>query len=280
MGWMRMTHCGLKCSLSLVALTLAPIVSTVNRSPAAASSAPGRCSAAAAPTAGTQMGRLYLPAAYQALSADRSRNAGLGPQAQSTSLSQIAERHSAYMASIGNWSDGDPEGSILERVRAAGLQATFAGQNVVTANGASVPEAIARGESFFAQEANGGGPHWANITNPSHHFVGIGIAALGGPGAYTIYLTQVFSDAGGCVALPMQSFAKAATTTAPVHAGTVVHPSVDALQLRTEPNGSVITSLHIRDRLKVLAVRDGWVQVRVLGTGLYGWAFAAFLVAG
>jgi hypothetical protein len=221
---------------------------------------------------------MYAAFAYQALEQDRARYAGLGPQRRSTILSTIAERHSAYMASIGSWADGDPTGGILARVRAAGLNATYAGQNVVTANGASVNEAITHGEAFFSAEARGGGPHWDNITNPNHYYAGVGIAVLGASGSYTIYLTQVFSDAGGCdAAAAPPTFAAAAATTTVLRVGAIAHPSVDALQLRTQPHGKVIGTLHAQDRLKVIDLQQGWAQVEVLATSTYGWAFASFL---
>lgn len=271
--------------LALSALTFlssAPTLIPSSFVPAAAR-ADAACGAlGSAPTSSVQAGRPFAAIAFAALARDRARYAGMGPQRRSATLTMIAERHSAYMASIGTWSDGDPDGGILARVRAAGLNATYAGQNVVTANGATVPAAIANGEAFFAQEAAGGGPHWDNITNPNHAYVGIGIALLGGPGSYTIYLTQVFSDAGGCdgaSATPASDFTPAADTTSRLRIGAVVHPSVDALLLRTEPHGQVISTLHAADQLKVVDLQQGWAQVEVIASGTFGWAFAGFLVS-
>jgi uncharacterized protein YkwD len=271
--------------LALSALTLlsVPRLSTSSPVPVFASTLAGVCAPlGTAPTANVQSGRPYLGIAFDALARDRARFAGLGPQRRSAILTMIAERHSAYMASIGTWSDGDPDGGILTRVRAAGLNATYAGQNVVTASSASVPAAIAQGEAFFAQEAAGGGPHWDNITNPNHAYVGVGIAVLGSAGGYTIYLTQVFSDAGGCGAASApapDTFTPAADTTTTLRIGDIVHPSVDALLLRTEPHGKVIGTLHARDQLKVVDMQQGWAQVQVLSSGTFGWAFAGFLVS-
>ena len=238
-----------------------------------------------APAPSVEMGRIYAGVAYRVLLRDRARYAGLGAQIESATLAGIAENHSVYMASIGNWSDGDPAGSILQRVRTSGLSATYAGQNVVTASGPSVPEAIQQGEAFFAGEAAGGGPHWDNITNPNHRYTGIGVAVLGSAGNYTIYLTQVFSDAGGCA----QSAPPATTNPSPpasnpaaasaisLHPGMIVRPTVDILQLRTEPRGAVIAALHPRDHLQVIAVQQGWAQVKILSSGMFGWAYAPFL---
>lgn len=224
------------------------------------------------------IGHLYLSDAYQALSRDRARFAGLGPQRRSAALSAVAEAHSAYMAAIGSWADGDPAGGILARVRAAGLiDAVYAGQNVVTASGSTVPEAIRNGEAFFAGEAAGGGPHWDNITNPNHHYVGMGLSVLGSPGAYTIYLTQVFSDVGGCATQSEDQLATASSNTTALRPGVVAHPSVDELQLRSEPQGMVIGTLHRQDRLKVIDVQGNWAHVRVLAGDLYGWVYAPFL---
>lgn len=266
-------------ALATLGVLSAPVVTPLNTYSLAGPAASACAPLAPAPAASVLAGRPYTAFAYQALANDRARFAGLGPQRRSAVLSLIAERHSAYMASIGTWSDGDPAGGILLRVRMAGLDATYAGQNVVTASGASVFDAIAHGEAFFAQEASGGGPHWDNITNPNHHFVGIGIALLGAPGAYTLYLTQVFSDVGGCGAALPDDSAPAAAISTPLRIGDTVHPSVDALQLRTEPRGLVIGTLHAHDRLKIVDLQHGWAQVKVLATGTYGWAFASFLVS-
>jgi hypothetical protein len=181
------------------------------------------------------------------------------------------------MASIGSWSDGDPAGWILARVRAVGLGATFAGQNVVTANGATVAEAVQTGEAFFAREAAGGGPHWDNITNPNHHYVGMGIALLGAPGNYTIYLTQVFSDVGGCGSTSQVALSTASSVTRAPRVGSLAHPAVDSLLLHSEPAGMVIQTLHSKDRVKIISLQGSWAQVEVLSTQLYGWAFTSFL---
>ena len=280
-----MAHTRVVTHVSLAILTLAALVTRPVAASAQQPLASPSCDAAPAPAPSIEMGRIYAGAAYRALVRDRARYAGLVAQVESTTLAGIAENHSVYMASIGNWSDGDPAGSILQRVRASGLSATYAGQNVVTASGASVPEAIQQGEAFFAGEAAGGGPHWDNITNPNHRYMGIGVAVLGSAGNYTIYLTQVFSDAGGCT----QPASSPATNPAPpasdpsaasavsLHAGMTVHPTVDVLQLRTEPRGTVIGALHPRDHLQVVAVQQGWAQVKVLSSGMFGWAYAPFL---
>ncbi|HVA92927.1 MAG TPA: CAP domain-containing protein [Chloroflexota bacterium] len=225
-------------------------------------------------------GRPYLGIAYNALMRDRLRYAGMDALQRSSTLSAIAEFHSAYMASIGSWSDGDPAGTILARVQAAGIPAVYAGQNVVTSSGATVSEAIHNGEAFFSREASGGGPHWDNITNPNHHAVGIGISLLGDPGNYTMYLTQVFADGGGCGQTTVATFADASRTAPDLHNGVVVRPSVDDLLLRSEPEGQVIGHLTPRQKLKVISVAGNWAQVRVLGTENYGWVFTQFVSAG
>lgn len=225
-------------------------------------------------------GRPYLGLAYGALTRDRQQYAGLGPLRRSATLSAIAELHSAYMASIGSWSDGDPAGTILARVQAAGIPAVYAGQNVVTSSGATVSEAIQHGEAFFAREADGGGPHWDNITNPNHHAVGIGISLLGDPGNYTIYLTQVFADGGGCAQAGNPTLVDASQVTPNLHPGLVVRPTVNDLQLRSEPQGLVIGRLTARDKLKVIGVQGNWAQVQVLGSQNFGWVFTQFVSAG
>ena len=234
---------------------------------------PGSSAASAA------AGRLYGFAAYLALNRDRARYANLPALRRSTTLTAIAERHSVYMAGIGNWSDGDPEGDILARVRAAGLNATYAGQNVVTATAETVPAAIQQGERFFANEAGTGGPHWENITNPNHRFNGTALAVVGGPGNYTIYLTQVFADLGGCTPAGSDTYSAAASLARQPRIGATAHPQVDALQLRSEPNGQVIGTLHAADSLKILDLQNGWAQVKVLSTATYGWVFAALIGA-
>jgi len=280
-----MAHTRVATHVSLAILTLAALAASPAAHAASAQQSPASpsCDAGPAPAPSIEMGRIYAGAAYRALIRDRARYAGLGAQVESTTLAGIAENHSVYMASIGNWSDGDPAGSILQRVRASGLSATYAGQNVVTASGPSVPEAIQQGEAFFAGEAAGGGPHWDNITNPNHRYTGIGVAVLGSAGNYTIYLTQVFSDAGGCVqpasppATNPASPASGPAAAISLHAGMTVRPTVDVLQLRTEPRGAVIGALHPRDHLQVVAVQQGWAQVKVLSSGMFGWAYAPFL---
>ncbi|HXT34687.1 MAG TPA: CAP domain-containing protein [Chloroflexota bacterium] len=225
-------------------------------------------------------GRSYLGLAYNALTHDRQQYAGLGPLRRSATLSAIAELHSVYMASIGSWSDGDPAGTILARVQAAGIPAVYAGQNVVTSSGATVSEAIQHGEAFFSREADGGGPHWDNITNPNHHAVGIGISLLGDPGNYTIYLTQVFADSGGCTQANPVTLVDASQVTPALHPGLVVRPTVDDLQLRSEPRGLVIGHLTSRDKLKVIGLQGNWAQVQVLGSQTFGWIFTQFVSTG
>jgi hypothetical protein len=192
-------------------------------------------------------------------------------------LQAIAERHSAYMASIGGWSDGDPAGSILDRVLATGLDATYAGQNVAAGHGGTVQGALEFGEAFFAREAGTGGPHWANMTNPNHHFIGIGAAVTGSDGDYTVYLTQVYSDAGVCGGGGGDVFSQADNVTPALRAGSIVHPAVDVLMLRREPNGPALEPLHATDQLKVVAVLPDWAQVEVLRDSLYGWVDTQFL---
>jgi hypothetical protein len=271
-------HGALRAVLGTLVITATPLLAAAP-SVRAAHTLTGRCAAAPAVTdAAVLAGRPYLALAYQALDRDRARYAGLGPLSRSATLSAVAEAHSAYMEAIGSWSDGDPNGSILWRVHAAGLvNAVYAGQNVVTATSATMDGAIRQGEAFFAAEAAGGGPHWDNITNPNHHSVGMGVALLGGPGNYTIYLTQVFADQGFCGAVQSADFSQAGVTTSALRVGDVAHPSVDDLQLRSQPHGMVIGMVHGRDRLKILDLQGEWAQVKVLSSGLFGWVFAPFL---
>ncbi len=266
--------------LSLVTATLLSVIThpSVIRARYAQTGAPAQCVVADQSTAPSVVaGRPYLYLAYAALNRDRKRYAGLDPLPRSPALSTIAERHSAYMASIGGWSDFNPEGYILDRVHAAGIDAVYAGQNAVTQDGATVAEAIQRGDQFFAQEANGGGPHWDNITNPNYRAAGLGLALVGSPGNYTIYLTQVFADAGGCITATSQTFSQASDRNTLIRPGSVVHPSVDGLQLRSEPLGMVIGTLSPKDHLRVMTLQDGWGQVNVLHTDTYGWVFMSLV---
>ncbi len=262
----------------LLGIVLAPLTSPALAAPSFAPAA-ARCALPpASDTPSVALGHVYLSTAYQALDRDRARYAGLPALRHSATLSIVAEAHSAYMASIGSWSDGDPYGDILSRVHAAGLtDAVYAGQNVVTASGSTVAEAVRNGEAFFAQEAAGGGPHWDNITNPNHHYVGMGLALLGSAGNYTIYLTQVFSDVGGCAVQSGDQFTDAASVSPSLRIGAIVHPLVDALKLRSEPQGTVISTLHGADQLWVLDLQGSWAQVEVLAKELYGWVYAPFL---
>jgi uncharacterized protein YkwD len=277
----RILSQALLVAVSLLVFIPSPLIAHATASLRAGSadcSAPVRSSDSA-----ITAGRAYLAIAYGALSRDRARYADLGPLTRSATLSAIAELHSAYMASIGSWSDGDPAGDVLQRVRAAGIDATYSGQNVVTSSGATVDQAIQNGEAFFAREANGGGPHWDNITNPNHHAVGIGIWLSGSPGNYTIYLTQIFADNGGCdaptaSAVPTPpTFSNASSTKSNLHVGVVVQPTVDVLQLRSEPRGMVIGRVTPQDRLKVLGLEGSWAQVQVMRSNTFGWIFTAYV---
>jgi hypothetical protein len=139
---------------------------------------------------------------------------------------------------------------------------------------------VQSGEAFFGRESAGGGPHWANITNLNHHFVGIGLALLGLPGSYTIYLTQVFSDAGGCGLAALDGVVTANSAAPAPRVGATMHPVIDALPLRSEPGGMVIHTMHAKDRVKVIALRGDWAQVQLLSANLYGWAFVPMLAQG
>jgi hypothetical protein len=282
-GPRRVHRAAVRLWVTMVVVVVAPFLSShANPRPGIAAAAAAGCGILGpAVTGAVRLGRPYVHLAFEALAADRATLAGLGPQVPSAVLSTIAEQHSAYMAAIGTWSDGDPAGTILDRVHAAGLNAVYAGQNVVTELASDVPSAVATGEAFFAQEAVSGGPHWDNIVNPHHRFVGIGIAVTGAPGAYTIYLTQVFSDAGGCAAAgtPLQGLSTAAAQSIPLHAGQLVHPTVDVLELRTEPGGRVIEQLSTTSQLKVLGTLEGWVHVKALATDLFGWVFGGMVSA-
>src|SRR5579863_7291408 len=107
---------GVLLALSLLAFCPRPFLAHASPS--------GRASSADCPTLDLSAdpavvaGRAYLGLAYNALTRDRQRYAGLGALQRSSTLSAIAELHSAYMASIGSWSDGDPAGTILDRVQA------------------------------------------------------------------------------------------------------------------------------------------------------------------
>jgi uncharacterized protein YkwD len=216
-------------------------------------------------------GLSYLKLAYAAVNRDRAQYAGLGPLSHSDILQAIAERHSSYMASVGGWSDGDPAGWILDRVRATGLNATYAGQNVASMRGPTIDQALASDEALFAREAGTSGPHWANITNPNHHFMGMGAAMTGSAGDYTVYLTQVFSDVGSCGTSSGDTFTQASDIAPALRVGSLVYPSVDTLMLRREPGGIVLETLHANDRLKVIALLPDWAQVEVLRQQIYGW---------
>jgi hypothetical protein len=103
---------------------------------------------------------------------------------------------------------------------------------------------------------------------------------LGGPGNYTIYLTQVFADAGGCAAAATDTYSAASTASAAPRVGSTVHPIVGSLQLRSEPGGMVIQTLHGSDRLKIVSVHGNWAQVDVLAARIYGWVYVPMLAHG
>jgi hypothetical protein len=150
---------------------------------------------------------------------------------------------------------------------------------VVTANGDTVAHAVQNGEAFFAREAGTDGPHWDNITNPNHQYVGMGIALLGDEGAYTIYLTQVFADVGGCESASQtdRNLAPAGDVVEAPSVGSVVLVGTDYLSLRTEPEGPLIQTLRASQTVKIVAVQGDWAQVEVLANQIYGWVYAPLL---
>ena len=274
-GWKRFLQSALLVAPFFALIHTPTIVSATPSQALVAAS----CSSIPWPTdPSVQAGHPYLSLAFDALARDQQRFAGLSGMHQSLTLSAVAEAHSAYMASIDSWSDGDPAGYILTRLRAAGVDATYGGQNVVTANGDTVAHAVQNGEAFFAREASTGGPHWDNITNPNHKYVGMGIALLGSPGDYTIYPTQVFSDAGGCSTSTVADVpAQASDTTDTPRVGSVVRVGTDYLSLRSEPGGKLIQTLRASQTVKVVSIQNDWAQVEVLSSQLYGWVYSPLL---
>jgi hypothetical protein len=115
------------------------------------------------------------------------------------------------------------------------------------------------------------------MTNPNHHFMGMGAAITGSAGDYTVYLTQVFADVGSCGTSNGDTFAQASDTTPALRVGSIVYPSVDVLMLRREPDGPVLETLHSGNRLKVIALLPDWAQVEVLRQQIYGWVSTQFV---
>lgn len=111
------------------------------------------------------------------------RDDGKSPLLLDPVLTEIARAHSRRMRDEGFFSHEDPSGAgLVDRLRAAGVSFSLAGENLAHVDGASDPAAVAH-DLLMNNPA-----HRGNILDPRYTEVGIGVAQSGG----TYWMTQVF----------------------------------------------------------------------------------------
>lgn len=123
---------------------------------------------------------------YQLLQlSNRERSmAGVGPDlVLDESLSAVARRYSEQMRDQGFFSHISPDGRTLrQRLEAAGIDYTRAGENIAQVTHVSNPGVVAHDLLMDSER------HRANILDPEFRLVGIGVAGSGD----TFWITQVF----------------------------------------------------------------------------------------
>lgn len=98
-------------------------------------------------------------------------------------LTEIARAHSRRMRDLGFFGHQDPSGAgLVDRLRAAGVTFSLAGENLATVDGATDPSAVAH-QGLMANAT-----HRGNILDPRYTEIGIGVAQSGG----SYWMTQVF----------------------------------------------------------------------------------------
>ena len=117
------------------------------------------------------------------------RAVGVAPLRTCPALSAAAQGYALSMAETDRFAHVDAAGSgVRERLRAAGYRATATGENI--AAGYTTPAAVMNG--WITSPG-----HFANLTNPAFHHVGIGRAARDGT-RYGIYWVLEFGSGGPC----------------------------------------------------------------------------------
>lgn len=98
-------------------------------------------------------------------------------------LTEIARAHSRRMRDEGFFGHQDPSGAgLVDRLRAAGVTFSLAGENLATVDGATDPAAVAH-QGLMANAT-----HRGNILDPRFTEIGIGVAQSGD----TYWITQIF----------------------------------------------------------------------------------------
>lgn len=98
-------------------------------------------------------------------------------------LTEVARAYSRRMRDEGFFGHQDPSGSgLVDRLRAAGVSFSLAGENLAHVDGASNPAAAAH-DLLMSNPA-----HRGNILDARYTEVGIGVAESGG----TYWMTQIF----------------------------------------------------------------------------------------
>jgi uncharacterized protein YkwD len=122
------------------------------------------------------------------LNADRAE-AGVPPLTLSTALSVVARDHSCDMGTHDNPSHTGSDGSDpLQRLQAAGITYTTAGENVGVSSGHGfLPGLDGLDQAMMAEQTVPITHRW-NIVNPAYHEVGIGVVVVGAG----IWLTEDF----------------------------------------------------------------------------------------
>jgi uncharacterized protein YkwD len=120
-------------------------------------------------------------AAIEAMLNQARKTAHLGPLKRSTTLDQIAQRHSENMARMGRISHDTGDGLPGRRIEAAGLSVAAAGENVALA-----PSVLRLHRALWASPS-----HRENMLLPRWEEVGIGVAK---DASGRLFLTQLFVD--------------------------------------------------------------------------------------
>ena len=125
---------------------------------------------------------------------NRDRNTcGLPPVAKSTSLSRLARAYAEDMAKRGFFDHRDPEGRMpMDRVREAGIAAGVWENIGWQKDFYDFPKIVEKVQfNFMNEPPEDPTNHRANILNPRHRVVGVGVAVIM---PRTVYCVQEFSN--------------------------------------------------------------------------------------
>lgn len=114
---------------------------------------------------------------------------GAAPLRMNSELVSSAHRHNLAMAAANEMSHQLPgEAYFADRIRAAGYNYRYAGENIGWNSNTSTSGALALGSEMFAEGP--GGEHWVNIT--SRHFVDVGVDVYIDTVHHILWLTEDF----------------------------------------------------------------------------------------